>query len=179
MNQELDFFKIEHNDLLPEKGRVLVSEPFLQDAYFKRSVVLLTEHNEEGTLGFVLNNPIDFDATDILKDFPPINALVGIGGPVVHYLHCQGDLIPESVHVIGSVFWGGDFNAVQAMIKAGELTRESIRFFVGFSSWYPGQLDREIAENSWLVTTIDPDALLKEERKYQMWTRYPEDPLLN
>ena len=60
MEKNLNFFKIEHNDVLPEKGKVLVSEPFLQDAYFKRSVVLLTEHNEEGSLGFVLNNPIEF-----------------------------------------------------------------------------------------------------------------------
>ncbi|MBT3751070.1 MAG: YqgE/AlgH family protein [Bacteroidetes bacterium] len=196
MDESLDFFKIEHNDILPDKGRVLVSEPFLQDEYFKRSVVLITEHNDEGTLGFVLNNPINYDASDILKDFPAIDAMVGIGGPVrtdtVHYIHSMGDQIPESVHVLGSVFWGGDFEMVRMLIEAGELDGKSIRFFVGFSSWYPGQLAREISENSWLVTTLDPKSvmtgkdnqlwkkvLLNEERKYQMWTRYPEDPLMN
>ncbi|MBT4400116.1 MAG: YqgE/AlgH family protein [Bacteroidetes bacterium] len=196
MDESLDFFKIEHNDILPDKGRVLVSEPFLQDEYFKRSVVLITEHNDEGTLGFVLNNPINYDASDILKDFPAIDAMVGIGGPVrtdtVHYIHSMGDQIPESVHVLGSVFWGGDFEMVRMLIEAGELDGKSIRFFVGFSSWYPGQLAREISENSWLVTTLGPKSvmtgkdnqlwkkvLLNEERKYQMWTRYPEDPLMN
>ena len=196
MDESLDFFKIEHNDILPDKGRVLVSEPFLQDEYFKRSVVLITEHNDEGTLGFVLNNPINYDASDILKDFPAIDAMVGIGGPVrtdtVHSIHSMGDQIPESVHVLGSVFWGGDFEMVRMLIEAGELDGKSIRFFVGFSSWYPGQLAREISENSWLVTTLDPKSvmtgkdnqlwkkvLLNEERKYQMWTRYPEDPLMN
>ena len=196
MDESLDFFKIEHNDILPDKGRVLVSEPFLQDEYFKRSVVLITEHNDEGTLGFVLNNPINYDASDILKDFPAIDAMVGIGGPVrtdtVHYIHSMGDQIPESVHVLGSVFWGGDFEMVRMLIEAGELDGKSIRFFVGFSSWYPGQLAREISENSWLVTTLDPKSvmtgkdnqlwkkvLLNEERKYQMWTRYPEDSLMN
>ncbi|MBT3243990.1 MAG: YqgE/AlgH family protein, partial [Bacteroidetes bacterium] len=134
MDESLDFFKIEHNDILPDKGRVLVSEPFLQDEYFKRSVVLITEHNDEGTLGFVLNNPINYDASDILKDFPAIDAMVGIGGPVrtdtVHYIHSMGDQIPESVHVLGSVFWGGDFEMVRMLIEAGELDGKSIRFFV-------------------------------------------------
>ncbi len=196
MEENIDFFKIEHNDILPDKGKILVSEPFLQDAYFKRSVVLLTEHNDEGTLGLVLNNPIEFNTSEILKDFPDIDAFVGIGGPVrtdtVHYLHCMGDMIPESVHVLGSVFFGGDFDMVRTLIKTNELTGKNIRFFVGFSSWYPGQLEREIAENSWLVTTLDSESimnrndnelwkkvLLNEERKYQMWTRYPEDPMMN
>lgn len=196
MEKNLNFFKIEHNDVLPEKGKVLVSEPFLQDAYFKRSVVLLTEHNEEGSLGFVLNNPIEFGAEEILKDFPPTKSLVGIGGPVrtdtVHYLHRLGDLITESVHVLDDIFWGGDFEAVKGALEAGELKGDQIRFFVGFSSWYPGQLDREISENSWLVTELDPNSimngvgnelwekvLMKEDRKYQIWTKYPEDPHLN
>ena len=196
MDENIDFFKIEHNDILPDKGKILVSEPFLQDAYFKRSVVLLTEHNDDGTLGLVLNNPIEFNTSEILKDFPDIDASVGIGGPVhtdtVHYLHCMGDMIPESTHVLGPVFFGGDFEMVRTLIKTNELTGNNIRFFVGFSSWHPGQLAREIAENSWLVTTLDHESvmqgkgdelwknvLLNEERKYQMWTRYPEDPMMN
>ena len=196
MKKNLDFFKIQHNDTLPEKGLVLVSEPFLQDAYFKRSVVLLTEHNDEGTLGFVLNNPIEFNTSQVLSEFPKTKALVGIGGPVrtdtIHYLHQLGDLIPESNHVIGDIFWGGDFEAIKEGIRSGVISDQQIRFFVGFSSWYPGQLDREIGENSWLVTELDgvsimsgdgPDlwkkTLLKEEKKYQLWTQYPENPLLN
>ncbi|MCD6346907.1 MAG: YqgE/AlgH family protein [Bacteroidales bacterium] len=196
MDKSIDFFKIEHNDILPDKGKILVSEPFLQDAYFKRSVVLLTEHNEEGSLGFVLNNPIDYEASEILADFPAIDALVGIGGPVrtdtVHYLHCMGDMIPESVHVLGPVFSGGDFEMVRTLIESGELTSENIRFFVGFSSWHPGQLAREISENSWLVTTLDSKSimtgtdsklwkkvLLNEDRKYQIWTSYPENHSMN
>jgi len=196
MEEGLDFFKIRHNNALPEKGKILVSEPFLKDAYFKRSVVLLTEHNDDGTLGFVLNNPIDFEASEILKEFPKIDALVGIGGPVrtdtVHYLHCAGDLIPESMHVMEDVFWGGEFSVVKDLIETGFLNAAKIRFFVGFSSWYPGQLEREISENSWLVTSLDSESiirgngnelwkmvLMQEEKQYQMWTRYPEDPMLN
>jgi len=196
MKENLDFFKIQHNNVLPARGKALVAEPFLQDSYFKRSVVLLTEHDDEGTLGFVLNNPIDFRIEEILKDFPPIDSLISIGGPVrtdtVHYLHTLGHMIPECQEVLGEVFWGGDLDMVKAGIREGWIAAHQIRFFVGYSSWYPGQLDKEIAENSWLVTDIDSldvmhgsdfrlweNILMKEEERYKMWTRYPEDPIWN
>ncbi len=195
-NENLDFFKIQHNDTDPRKGRVLVAEPFLKDSYFKRSVVILTEHNPEGTLGFVLNNPIDFQIDEILKDFPPIDSLISIGGPVrtdtVHYLHTLGHMIPESVEIMEGVWWGGDLDVVRAGIREGWIASHQIRFFVGYSSWHPGQLAREIGENSWLVTEIDrldlmhghdirlwESILMEEDERYKMWTRYPQDPMLN
>lgn len=46
-----NIFKITHNNLLPAQGSILISEPFLQDAYFQRSVVLLVEHNTQGRWG--------------------------------------------------------------------------------------------------------------------------------
>jgi putative transcriptional regulator len=196
MKDNLDFFKIKHNNIPPEKGRVLVSEPFIQDAYFRRSVVLITEHNKDGTLGFVLNNPIEFRVHEILSDFPKINSLVGVGGPVrtdtVHYLHALGDIIPDSVHVMEDLYWGGDFNAIKSLVSEGIMKASQIRFFVGFSSWYEGQLDRELSEDSWMVTSLDRDSIMnvsesslwekvleKEDKQYQMWTQYPENPLMN
>lgn len=195
-SENLDFFKIQHNNVKPAKGKVLVAEPFLQDSYFKRSVVLLTEHNEEGSLGFVLNNPIDFRIEEILSEFPPIDSLISIGGPVrtdtVHYLHNLGHMVPESVEVMDQVYWGGDLNVIRSGIEEGWIVSHQIRFFVGYSSWYPGQLAKEIQENSWLVTEIDrldimhgsdfrlwESILLREEDRYKMWTRYPEDPKWN
>ena len=81
---------------------------------------------------------------------------------------------------------------MKAALESGELKDELIRFFVGFSSWYPGQLDKEIDENAWLVTELDAKSIMtgvgaelwkktlqKEDKKYQVWTQYPEDPLLN
>ncbi|MFO7617795.1 MAG: YqgE/AlgH family protein [Bacteroidales bacterium] len=196
MKENLDFFKIQSNNLVPQKGRVLVAEPFLQDSYFKRSVVLITEHNEEGTLGFVLNNPIDFKINEIIKSFPDVDSLISIGGPVrtdtVHYLHTIGHEIPECEEVMENIFWGGDLDAIKKGLGDGWIQHYQVRFFVGYSSWFPGQLDREIAENSWLVTEIDgldvmhgtdfrlwEKVLSQEEERYRMWTRYPENPLWN
>ena len=164
MTDNLDFFKIKHNDTKPEKGFVLVSEPFLQDIYFKRSVVLITEHNEEGTMGFVLNNPIKSGISEILSDFPEINSLVGIGGPVhtdiIHYLHTAGDLVPGSVHVMEDLYTGGDFEVLRSLVSENLIKHQEIRFFIGLSSWYAGQLERELSEDAWMVTSLDRDSIM-------------------
>ena len=130
------------------------------------------------------------------KDFPAINSLISIGGPVrtdtIHYIHTLGHDIPDCEEVMEQVYWGGSLEAIKAGIGAGSIKEYQIRFFVGYSSWHPGQLAREIEENSWLVTNIDrldvmhgsdirlwEDILKKEDERYQMWTRYPEDPAWN
>ncbi len=196
MTDNLDFFKIKHNDTKPEKGFVLVSEPFLQDTFFKRSVVLITEHSKEGTVGFILNNPIKSLVSEILSDFPDIDSLVGIGGPVqtdiIHYLHTAGDLVPDSVHVKEDLYSGGDFEVIRRLINEKLIEPNEIRFFVGFSSWHEGQLERELSEDSWMVTSLDRDSIMnvggpvlweqvlkKEGKQYQMWPKYPKNPLMN
>lgn len=194
---ELDFniFKIEYNKVAPKKGRVLVSEPFLQDTYFKRSLVLLTEHSNEGAVGFVLNKPLEVKVNEVMNDFPISPSSVSIGGPVstntIHYLHTLGDIIPNSVHVLGNIYWGGDFDAIKGMIRAGEISPDQIRFFLGYSGWHAGQLENELAQNSWLITEIKPAQIMKPNtniwkntlsqlgEKYKIWSNFPENPSLN
>jgi putative transcriptional regulator len=109
MNLEFDFFDIK-NDKKATQGCVLISEPFLNDTYFKRSVVYLTEHTDKGSVGFVLNKPIDLKVQDVLHVFPVIETGISIGGPVstntVHYIHTLGSRLPNSVHVQDEIFWG-------------------------------------------------------------------------
>ncbi len=194
---ELDFniFKIEYNKVAPKKGRVLVSEPFLQDTYFKRSLVLLTEHSEEGAVGFVLNKPLEVKVNEVMNDFPISQASVSIGGPVstntIHYLHTLGELIPNSVHVLDNIYWGGDFETVKEMLRAGEISPDRIRFFLGYSGWHAGQLENELEQNSWLITEIKPTQIMKPNsniwkntlsqlgEKYKIWANFPENPSLN
>ena len=120
MDLNFDFFNIV-NKSLAEGGNVLISEPFLSDNYFRRSVVYLTEHSKEGSLGFVLNKSVDVKIADVISDFPDVDFPLSVGGPVstntVHYLHTRGDEIPESVHVKDGIFWGGDFEIVKEMIR--------------------------------------------------------------
>jgi putative transcriptional regulator len=195
MEPYFNIFKIEYNKVSPKKGRVLVSEPFLQDTYFKRSLVLITEHSQDGAVGFVLNKPLDVKASEVMNDFPLSETTVSIGGPVstntVHYLHTLGDLIPNSVHVIKNIYWGGDFESLKDLIKSGEVKPDQIRFFLGYSGWHAGQLEKELEQNSWLVTEIgnnnvmDPHANLWKNtlsqlgEKYKIWANFPENPSQN
>lgn len=67
-----NIFKITHNNVLPAQGSILMSEPFLQDAYFQRSVVLLVEHNTEGSMGFVLNKKTDLIVNTFFRNLKSI-----------------------------------------------------------------------------------------------------------
>ncbi|NJM17193.1 MAG: YqgE/AlgH family protein [Bacteroidales bacterium] len=108
MRFSYNFFEVEGTYAVPAKGKILISEPFLNDSYFKRSIVLLTEHSEDGAVGFVLNKPVSLKVNEIVRDFPYCSAPVSIGGPVstntVYYIHTLGDLIPESLPVTNKIF---------------------------------------------------------------------------
>ncbi len=196
MKLDYNFFKVEGAYALPQKGKVLISEPFLNDSYFKRSIVLLTEHSEEGAVGFVLNKPVSLKLNEVLADFPQFNASLSIGGPVstntIHYLHTVGDMIPNSVHVLGNVYWGGDFEILKEMVKLGAIESEQIRFFLGYSGWMANQLEGELERNSWVVTEILPMQIMEVNssdtwkqmlfdlgEKYSLWPNFPENPQYN
>lgn len=195
MSLNIDFFKIS-NDKVAESGRVLISEPFLTDQYFRRSVVYLTEHSKTGSLGFVLNKSLDMKISDVIDDFPDEDFPVSLGGPVstntVHYLHTLGDEIPESVHVKDGIFWGGDFEIMKELIRKGIASKDKLRFFLGYSGWSEKQLEGEIEMNAWLVGEIPADLIMKGgstefwtntlsglDAKYKAWANFPEDPGLN
>lgn len=190
-----NFFEAD-NKLPPAKGRILISEPFLQDNYFKRSIVLLTEHSDTGTVGFVLNKPLNIYINEIMSDFPECDIMVSLGGPVntntIHYIHTLGDIVPDSIKVKDNIYWGGDFNVIKKLIKSKNLNKDNIRFFLGYSGWYPGQLENELAENAWVVAEISSEEIMQPMnqnkwkstlkrlgKKYRMWAEFPENPELN
>ncbi len=199
MNLDIDIFKIDSSKFVVEKGKILISEPFTRDFYFKRSVVVLVEHNNEGTIGFILNKRVEIPLSDVLKDFPKFNSRLSIGGPVkpdtVYFIHSLGDLIPNSLHVIDDLYWGGDFMELKNSIELGIVNPGQIRFFVGYSGWHPKQLDKEISENFWLVSDLSIKEMMSYSSsdqnklwrmsieqfggKYQLWTTFPENPELN
>lgn len=195
MQIHYDFFQT-GNTLSPQKGRILISEPFLMDNYFKRSIVLITEHNDEGTVGFVLNKPINMKVNEIMTDFPPVNSIVSLGGPVqtntLHYIHTLGDIIPGSMKVIDNIYWGGEFDVIKRLLETGSLNNENIRFFLGYSGWQSNQLEDELNDNAWVVADIKPEeimvpmnkifwnkALHRLGKKFQMWANFPENPQMN
>ena len=180
----------------PSKGSLLVAEPMLGDPNFDRSVVLLTEHNENGSVGFVLNRPLQLQLDDIVIGFPSLDCTVYHGGPVqqehLYFLHNKGNLIPGSEHISGELYWGGDLEPLKEMINCGLVTSEDIRFFLGYSGWGVGQLNAELSEKSWLalenngVNLFENDAvemwkkiLIEVGGNYPLWANSPSDPNLN
>jgi putative transcriptional regulator len=193
---ELDLFKILPEDKIPEKGKILISEPFLPDTFFNRSIVYLTDHKAEGSVGFILNKKLDINVRDAISGFDACNDYLNMGGPVapdtLHYLHTAGDLIPNSVNVDGTIFWGGDINVIKSLIAFGKIDKSKIRFFLGYSGWSAGQLDRELKENSWVIARIRSDIVMGNrgddtwkmvlrslKNKYRIWADFPASPDMN
>ena len=196
MNENLDIFKIKSNNIAPQKGRILIAEPFLSGNYFNRSVVFLVAYSKKGAVGFILNKKVDFPVQDAFPDFPDFNADVYLGGPVstdsVYFIHKLGDKLPGSIHVIGDLYWGGDFEVLKRDIRSGKINSSDIRFFLGYSGWDGGQLEDELKEDSWLVTDVEQNEVMKDlsesswfdfvkkaGNRYSVWENFPENPALN
>ena len=191
-----NLLNIKSNNIIPERGKILISEPLLGDYYFKRSVVLLAEHNEEGSFGLIMNKPITAKFNTIVKDFPEFETTLYLGGPVqnnsLFFIHSLGEKINESQEIIKGIYWGGDLEQVKELMTLNQIHNDDIRFYVGYSGWGSQQLEEELKKNSWLVSEIDADALLNTHpddlwdrtlkdlgSKYSHWKNFPSDPGMN
>lgn len=180
----------------PGAGRLLVSGPFLPDPYFRRTVVLLCDHNSEGSFGFVLNRHMELGINDLMENLPPIGSPVGIGGPVqsseLYYLHTLGDHVVGSKAVIDGVYMGGDYQQLRDILASDPRLAKHVRFFVGYSGWGPDQLNKEVEERSWWVTPATKRTVMSAKvkslwqqtlrsmgRAYAPLANFPEDPTLN
>lgn len=195
--KEIDrFVQIKTNNLKPSKGRILISEPFMGDYYFGRSVVLLAEHNEEGSFGIILNKPVTATFNEVLKDFPEFDAPMYLGGPVetdsLFYIHTIGDNLEGAVEIVDGLYWGGDIEVLKEMILIKAVQPTDIRFFVGYSGWGVNQLESELKRNSWVITRASKSKILKMDPlkmweglldkmgdDYRYWSKFPIDPNMN
>lgn len=142
-------------------GRLLVATPDLIDPNFARSVVAILDHDDDGTLGVILNRPSDIDAVDVLPELAataPDSGQVFAGGPVA----------PDNALALGRcdvvdpdpVWFRRVFDDV-GLVDVGALERgvakpSDVRIYAGYSGWSPGQLDDEIAEGAWFVVERHP-----------------------
>jgi putative transcriptional regulator len=177
-------------------GSILISEPYLGDPNFERTVVLICRHDLEGSFGLVLNRRSNLKLGDVLDyiehDF---EMELGIGGPLqhntLHYIHNRADF-PAAIKLAETLYWGGDYEYLKSKLEAGEIDPEEIRFFLGYSGWTPGQLEEEIDKNVWILNnkaskklfTLNIDTLWRQilkdmGGKYKVLSNYPVDPSLN
>ncbi|MEM7375471.1 MAG: YqgE/AlgH family protein [Bacteroidota bacterium] len=179
----------------PLPGRFLISEPFMEDANFQRTVVLLVEHGDEGSLGFVLNRPLKVKIHEVVEEMPQIDSPVCLGGPVeqsmLQFVH-KLEHLKNSRPISEKVFWGGDFEELQELIQTNQVNPEEILFFIGYSGWAPGQLQHELDRKSWIIAPENDDAIFSSYPKslwkdllknmgdkYKIISNYPVDPSLN
>jgi putative transcriptional regulator len=148
-------------------GKLMVAEPFMLDPHFKRSVVLLTEHSPEGSVGFIINKMLDMQLSDIITEFPEFKAPLFYGGPVqtdsIHYLHNVGELLEGSTRLSSGVYWGGDWDQLKFLIESKLIEPKHIRFFVGYSGWGESQLKEEMKDGSWIVSEMHANYLFNAQ----------------
>lgn len=184
--------------LKPKKGHLLIAEPsIIGDISFNRSVILLAEHTDSGSIGFILNKPLEFSLKDLVPELD-FDFKVYNGGPVeqdnLYFIHKAPDLIPNSVEISEGIYWGGDFLTVCKLINESQITPKDIRFFLGYSGWEPNQLFNELHENSWIVIKNESKNAIIEQSynssfwkekmmelggDYIIWSNAPENPTLN
>ena len=180
----------------PASGILLISDPFLKDPNFMRTVVFLCDHQDQGSFGFVLNRKYENTIDELIPELEGHKIPLFYGGPVqmdtIHFLHQYSEEIPGGQEVMKGIFWGGDFDKVVDMIKNNEIDENKIRFFIGYSGWSDGQLKNELDEKSWLTVKAtrklvfhhDYKELWKDSLKqlggdYEIMINFPIDPQLN
>lgn len=150
-----------------KSGKILLAEPFMLDPNFKRSAVLLCEHSDEGSVGFIMNKPLNMRIDELIEEFPEFDAEVFFGGPVqtdtIHYVHNVGELLEESIKVVDGVYWGGDFEKLKFLISSQLILPQNIRFFLGYSGWTEGQLLDEMVYGSWVLADMDANYLFNSK----------------
>tara|TARA_R110002049_G_scaffold284821_2_gene465537 strand:+ start:437 stop:1000 length:564 start_codon:yes stop_codon:yes gene_type:complete len=182
----------------PKKGDLLIAEPaIIGDMSFNRSIVLLADHSEEGSIGFILNKPLNYNINDLVPEIESSTFKVYNGGPVeqdnLYFIHKVPQLIPDSIEISLGIFWGGDFSKVAELIANGDIKETDIRFFLGYSGWGNNQLETELKSNSWVVSdniykkdiieksyeSFWKEKMLELGGDYSIWSNAPENPNYN
>ncbi|WP_309609271.1 YqgE/AlgH family protein [Flavobacterium sp.] len=181
----------------PKKGNLLVAEPsIIGDLSFNRSVVLLADHNIEGSVGFILNKPLGYTIQDLIPEIK-VNFKIYNGGPIeqdnLYFIHNIPQLIPNSIEIAEGIYWGGDFESTKDLMNKGIIKQNNIRFFLGYSGWDAEQLQDELDSNSWIIsenglqnkiigksaTDFWREKIMEQGGDYIIWSNAPENPMNN
>jgi len=180
----------------PARGQLLIALPTLLDPNFWQTVVLICEHGPEGSMGLVVNRPLEVEVSQLALEEYPILTEAGklsAGGPVGRdslLILRRGSNLSEGHQIFHDVFLAQDFESFR---NAGLLKEdEDIRCFSGYAGWIGGQLEQEIQSRAWelldgdstLVFDADPKVLWSEmiRRIGGEWARYADmspDPSMN
>jgi putative transcriptional regulator len=177
-------------------GKLLIAHPLLNDGFFNRSVIYISQYSDESVVGFVLNFKTQFKLRDVRPQVQNGRLPIYEGGPVaknqLFFLHTLGEKIANSFHIEGDLYFGGDFNELLYQVDHENVTEDEVRFFVGYSGWDKDQLEDEIAKGSWFVADGDPNSILaqgtgvmwaeqleRQRKTYKIFGEIGFDPSMN
>ncbi len=153
---------------------LLLSMPQLDDPNFRRAVVLLCQHGEEGAWGLIINRPTGKAASMVVQMDPPLTSDSGmelwVGGPVEPERGCLllGHEPPgeDAVRICDGLYLSGSSMLLRRLLE-GELPQRS-RLLMGYAGWGPGQLEAELTQSAWLISDVDLDIVFDTDAKL-MW----------
>jgi len=136
-------------------GTILISPPTIDDTNFEEVVIFITEHNEKGAMGFVINK-LFARPLNALEEFKQSIAFpLYDGGPVdqkhLFFVHQRPDLIEGGTAIRDNIYFGGNFKQALTHLNKKIILQNDIKIFIGYCGWDYGQLEEEITEGSWMV----------------------------
>ena len=177
-------------------GNVLIAEPsIIGDVSFQRSVVMVANHDEKGSIGFIMNKPLIHTLSDIVPSITEEFRIFN-GGPVeqdnLYFIHNVPDLVPNSVEIAQGIYWGGDFDVVVELISKKIISQDNVKFFLGYSGWSKNQLKVEMESNAWVARDNNLNKIISQPAmyywrndiealggEYLLWVNAPENPSYN
>src|SRR5579862_2190153 len=139
------------------QGQLLISSPALVDPNFRKTVVLIAHHDEDGAMGLVLSRPSEVaadEAVPALDGIPGAKDPVFVGGPVQPEAFMALAEFEDVDEAAAPIF--GDVGFMPAEAEVDDLSIRRVRLFAGYAGWGPGQLEAELAEPSWIVVAAEP-----------------------
>lgn len=178
------------------KGKILISSPsLLTDMIFYKSIILIVDQTDEGITGFILNRPSDLFMIKEVESSEKVKIDLYYGGPVSSehfYLLRSEKNYTEIINIYDNLFWGNNLDFLINQVEKGIIKMDDFILFQGYSGWDLGQLDDEIANDSWIITEkkveeifsyIEKNSwnnLIKQfGHKYKLWSNSPDDITLN
>jgi putative transcriptional regulator len=180
-------------------GTFLIANPTLRDPNFVRTVVLLCEHGEQGSMGLVINRPSEVKLVDALAEvspLPPPEEILFLGGPVQReallVLHRVATPIPGAQTVCGGIKLGGDMQTLLDLLAGTRGPEDRVRVYAGYAGWGEGQLEEELSIGSWVTCPAEPQFVFDAEssplwanvlrslgEEYAYLVNMPLDPRVN
>ena len=138
-----------------KQGLFIHSTPMLNDTIFEQSVILITEYNEKGVLGFIINKSFGRMLNELEEFKHSLPFPIYTGGPVdqehLYFVHQRPDLISEGKLIAEGMYLGGNFQQAVEAINNRTLTTADVKIFIGYCGWDGTELEAEIEEGSWTV----------------------------